>query len=134
MIGVPQAEGGLHQELTQRLQQFGSTALEFLQGRIALLQWELAQERARLGTMISRALLAGFFLLLSVQLLAMLLVALTWDTPWRVPVIAGLLGGAFVVTAALAWGYRAKRQQDLPLFSNTLHELAKDRQSLENLR
>lgn len=133
MIGQ-HGNGSMQQDLFDRLHGLGATALEFLQGRVALLQWELAQEKSRLSAMLTRALLCGFFLLLSVQLLVILLVALTWETPWRMHVIVGLLGLAVIVTGGLAWGFRAKQQEDSPLFSNTLHELAKDRQGLESLK
>lgn len=134
MIGLHGGGGSMQQDLLDRMHGLGVTALEFLQGRVALLQWELAQERARLGAMLSRALLAGFFLLLSIQLLVILLVALTWETQWRIHVIGGLLGLAFVVTGSLAWGFRSKQKEESALFANTLHELAKDRQALETLK
>lgn len=131
---TPPRPGGIQADLAGRLHHLATSVVELLYGRVALLQWELAQERARLGSLLGRALLAASFLLLSVQLLAILLVALAWGTPWRLHVIVGLLGAAVLATAALAWRYRLKRLEDSPLLSGTLHELAKDRQALGTLK
>lgn len=122
-------------ELGGRLHQIAASALQLLQGHVALLQWELVQERARLGSLLRRGLAACFGLLLSAQLLAVLLVALAWGTPWRLQVIGGLLALTLLATLGLLRAFRRKRaEENAQLFAATLHELAKDREALENFR
>lgn len=126
--------GGLHTDIGGRMHQMAATALEFLYGRVSLLQWELAQERTRLMVLLRQTLLAALFILLSAQLLAVLLVAVAWNTPWRLHVIGALLAITVAGSIRLVLSLRAKGREEPQLFASTLHELAKDREALETLK
>lgn len=127
--------GGVHADVGGRLHHLAASALQLLQGHVALLQWELLQESARLGSRLRRGLTVCLGILLSAQLLLVLLVALAWDTPWRLHVVGGLLALTVLATLLLIRSYRRQRvEDDSQLFAATLHELAKDREALENFR
>lgn len=99
-------------------------AIEGLQARLELLQIELAAEQARLGRQLLRSLVLVLLIFLAVQTSGLLLVALAWNTPWRIPVIAGL--ATVMALAALQLGRRLQRRGESGAFAATVAELGKD--------
>ena len=99
-------------------------AIEGLQARLELLQIELAAEQARLGRQLLRSLVLVLLIFLALQTGGLLLVALAWNTPWRIPVIAAL--AAATALAALQLSRRIHRSGEAGAFSATTAELAKD--------
>ncbi|SEP74617.1 Putative Holin-X, holin superfamily III [Solimonas aquatica] len=85
-----------------RMQRLLRTALDYARVRAELLEVEFNAERERLGSMLYRALLLSLAVLTTLQLGAALLIALSWNTRWRLPVLLGLLLSA-VVASLLAW-------------------------------
>lgn len=106
--------------------------MNVLHGRIELIRFEIHEERARLGKILGRGLLAALAIFLSVQLIVALAIALAWDTPWRLPVIVGLVVACLVVTFTAVRSYRAI--DDSKLFVDTARSLAEDQQQIKEAR
>lgn len=101
------------------------------QTRLELAKLEAAAEAGRLGrsaALAAAALLCGF---LAIELLAALVIAAYWDTPWRLRAIGALLACALAACAALILVLRARRGRSSSLFDATRAELEKDRRALE---
>jgi uncharacterized membrane protein YqjE len=101
------------------------------QTRLELAKLEAAAEAARLGrtaALAGAALLCGF---LAVELLAALVVAAYWNTPWRLHAIFGLLLAAAAACLILVLVLRSSRGRPSTLFDATREELEKDRRALE---
>lgn len=90
-----------------RVQRLLRSAADYARVRMELLELELNAERERLGAVLRRGLVLALTLLSTLQLSAALLVALSWDTPWRLPILLGLVLFA-IAGSLLAW--RAFRQ------------------------
>jgi uncharacterized membrane protein YqjE len=82
---------------------------------IELVALELDQSRRDLTVNIVAAVVAGVCVFFAVLMGCVVIVALTWDTPYRVPAVAWT-GGAFLVIAVLALIYRSKAMKDQPPF------------------
>lgn len=117
--------------LGTRLRRLAGNLLGYAQNRLELLGVELAQERARVGSVLTCGLLMMLFGMLTLQFGALLLVALSWDSAWRVPVIATLSALALAATVVSAWAWARKRQSASALFVSSSAEIGKDRRALE---
>ena len=84
------------------------SAVMYARARLQILEVQASEERQRLIAMLKASLVTAVGLLISLQLVATLVVVLSWDTAWRVHVIGGLVVLALALTA-LAW----KRLQTL---------------------
>ena len=82
---------------------------------VELLALDLEQSRRDLTVNILAAVVAGVCVFFAVLMGCVVIVALTWDTPYRVPAVAWT-GGAFLVAAVLALIYRSKVLKDQPPF------------------
>jgi uncharacterized membrane protein YqjE len=82
---------------------------------VELVALELEQSRRDLTVNIVAAVVAGVCVFFAVLMGCVVIVALTWDTPYRVPAVAWT-GGAFLVVALLALIYRSKAMKDQPPF------------------
>jgi uncharacterized membrane protein YqjE len=82
---------------------------------IELVALELEQSRRDLTVNIIAAMVAGVCVFFAVLMGCVVIVALTWDTPYRVPAVAWT-GGAFLAVALLALIYRSKAIKDQPPF------------------
>ncbi|MBL6751347.1 MAG: phage holin family protein [Nevskia sp.] len=117
--------------LADTLRQLLSRLLANGQTRLELAKLEAAAEAARLGrtaALAAAALLCGF---LAVEMLAALVIAAYWNTPWRLRAIGALLCGAAAACAVLILVLRARRGRPSTLFDATRAELEKDRRALE---
>jgi len=111
------------------LRTLGATFVAILQNRLELLSTDIAEERARLGSILLLALVALFCLGVGVLLLTLLVVVLFWDTHR----LAALSALTLLFLAAGAWiGLLAShRLRNKPrLFEASIAELAKDREQL----
>jgi len=112
----------------ESLKGFASTALEVVHTRLELFATELAEERIRLGLLLSYAAAAVILLSLGVLLAVVTLVVIFWEQRivlFLVTTSAFLGVGAFV--AGLAWRQMHTRSR---VFSASLGELVKDRVAL----
>ena len=106
-------------KLSETLNQLATSLLQFAEDRVDLLRWEAAHEGARIGGLLVRgfcAALLGFFTL---EILALLVIAVFWDTAWRLQVIAGVVLAAFLGTALLIVSYQRKRNERSSLLHPT---------------
>lgn len=112
------------------LKALGRTALDILQTRLALLVTEIAEEQGRLAELFVYAAAALLCLVVAVVMLAVLLMAALWDTPYRLlaaGVVAAVFAAAGVASAtALVRKSRAKPR----LFDASLEELGADLERL----
>ena len=101
-----------------------------LHGELLGLEW--AQEKNRLRSM-ATALLLGFACLLGLLGgLGALLLSLYWDTPYRVPAVAGVIA-LYGLGAALAWRqFQALADRGAQSFAASRAELAADVQLLRS--
>jgi uncharacterized membrane protein YqjE len=81
--------------------------LRHIHAYVELIALELEQTQRDLTANILAAVVAGICVFFAVLMGCVVIVALTWDTPYRVPAVAWT-GGAFLAIAVLALLYRAK--------------------------
>ena len=117
----------MSQDLSETLCTLVETGVRHAQGRLKLLQIEVGEERERLVRILERGLIAAFSALVTVHLLLFSMIAVSWHTPARYPVILGLLLLMFALTLVAVRRYRAALKTDSTLFAVSLGELQKDR-------
>jgi len=112
--------------LMESLKRMVDTLLYIVQTRLELLSTELEEERVRIGQLLLYGAIAFFFFGMSILLLTILIVAAFWDDHllW---VLSGLVA-LFVIAGLVAWfAFRKVARKRFRLFSNSLDELAEDR-------
>jgi uncharacterized membrane protein YqjE len=82
---------------------------------LELLALDLEQSKRDLTLNILAAVVAGVCVFFALLMGCVVIVALTWDTPYRVPAVAWT-GGAFLAVAVLALIYRSKVMKDQQAF------------------
>lgn len=116
--------------LFDSIRNLASGLVSHLHTRLALFATELAVERLRLSSIIYGALFTLFFLFLAVFFVAIFVVAVWWDTRYRLHSIGGL-AGLFLAGAGIAgWIVRARFKSGPQPFAMSLAEIYKDRQEL----
>ncbi|MGQ0622436.1 MAG: phage holin family protein [Panacagrimonas sp.] len=123
----------MKEDVMDTVRRLGHGLVDAAQNRLRLLQAELADELDRLGGMLGRLILLALSGLLSIHLLAMVVLAASWDTPWRIPAAVVLCLFAAGGTAMCYRSYLAFKDRPKPLFESSLKELEKDRQLLERV-
>lgn len=123
----------MKEDVVDTVRRLGHGLVELAQNRLKLLQAETADELDRLGALLARQMLTGIAALLTVQALALVVVAAVWDTPWRLGAMIGLTLLGAGATAAAHASYVARKRRTKPIFADTLDELEKDRQALEKI-
>jgi uncharacterized membrane protein YqjE len=100
---------------------------------VELVTLELEQSRRDLTVNILAAVVAGVCVFFAVLMGCVVIVALTWDTPYRVPAVAWT-GGAFLAAAVLALIYRSKVAKDQePFLASVKREWQEDAVVLESI-
>lgn len=102
------------------------SVLGMLHTRLELLGVEFAQERERFVLSLvcaAAAVLLAFFALL---MAALLLVALSWETPYRLPVLGLLVAGPAMAAAIVAAMLVRKARRTPRAFDGSLRTLAAD--------
>jgi uncharacterized membrane protein YqjE len=82
---------------------------------LELLALDLEQSKRDLTMNILASVVAGVCVFFALLMGCVVIVALTWDTPYRVPAVAWT-GGAFLAVAVLALIYRSKVMKDQQAF------------------
>lgn len=121
----------MKRDLSDTLRSIADGFLDAAQNRLRLLQSELGAETERLGGLLALLVLTAFAGLLTVQALALVVLALAWDTPWRTHAMVALAVLAAVATVVAYRAFTARKQRPGPLFATSLEELDKDRRALE---
>jgi len=117
--------------LLRPFKSLAATLSAILHTRLELFATELAEERERLKQMLVLTLLVFFGLSLGFILLTIFLVALFWERGWLFA-IGGLAALYLAVGAGAGLSLRRKIFTRRGLFSATLAELGKDRDSLRS--
>ncbi len=105
--------------LSEQLNHLAVGLLKFAEDRLDLLRLEAAHEGSRIGAMLVRGFCAALLGFLTLEVLALLIVAVFWDTAWRLQVIAGLMLAALLGTLALFAAYLHKRNERSGLLNPT---------------
>ena len=112
------------------IRSFTASFVTHVHTRLQLFATEFAEEQLRLAALLFSALTALFFLFLAMLLAAFFVIALAWDTPYRLHAVGGLmllfLTGAVILTGMVRARFNARPH----LFQASLAELYKDRQQL----
>jgi uncharacterized membrane protein YqjE len=100
---------------------------------VELVALELEQSRRDLSVNILASVVAGVCVFFAVLMGCVVIVALTWDTPYRVSAVAWT-GGAFLAAAVLALIYRSKALKDQQqFFASVKREWQEDVVVLESI-
>lgn len=121
----------MKEDVVETVRRLGNGVLDMLQGRLELLQTELGDELDRLGGLLARQILVALSGLLTVQFLVLIVLALTWDTPWRVTAMILITLLAAGATALSYNAYTAHRHRRSPMFAASIRELEEDRRALK---
>ena len=107
--------------------------LRHLGAYVELVALELEQSRRDLTVNILASVVAGVCGFFAVLMGCVVIVALTWDTPYRVAAVAWT-GGAFLTVAVLALIYRSKTlKAQKPFLASVKREWQEDAVVLENI-
>lgn len=105
------------------------TLVDVFQTRLELLSTDVAEERARLTTILISAMVALFCLGVGVVLLVILIVVLFWESHGLLTL--GLLTAVFFASGVGLWSVAMHKLRNKPrLFNASIGELAKDREHL----
>ena len=116
----------------EAVKMFAASVVAHLHTRLALFSTELAEEKLRLLTLFYGALTALFFFFTAIVLALLFVIAVYWDTPYRLHAIA-VLAILFLSIAVVAWSrVRVQLASSPRLFETSLGELYKDRQQLDS--
>lgn len=121
----------MSQDPVDTVKRLGHQLIESAQTRLKLLQSEAADELDRLGALIALQILTALSALLTVQFLALVVLALVWDTPWRTPAMIGITVLAGTGTFMAYKAYEARKVRHKPVFDDSVKELETDRRLLE---
>ncbi len=119
--------------MIDRLSTAASLAVRHAGAYVDLIQSDLDLTSRVLRARVIAALIVALALQLAVTLGCVWIIAAAWDTPLRIPAIAGLLGLFLVVAGAAFWKFRTLDASAPSLLSQTIREWAKDRRLLEEL-
>ncbi len=115
--------------LLDSLAKFAAGFVAIIHTRLALLSTDIEEEREHLVSLIKLSLIALFFMMLGLLLVAVFLIVLLWES-YRLPAIAGL-AGFFLAAGTLTWYWAKRKAKAKPkLFWSSLMELEKDQQHL----
>lgn len=106
------------------------TFVSSLYTRFEIATTEIEEERERLEELLLLGVACVFCLCVGVLLVSLLIVALAWDTPYRMAVFGGVTAAYLASGVCLIFVLRNKIRNKPRLFATTLSELAKDRDSL----
>jgi len=129
MSGSPHRQDRPTAGLLQSARQFAGTAIEIAHTRLELLTTELQEEVRQVGAILLWAFICAFAALLGLFLGSLAVIFAFWDTH-RMAATLGMLALFVVIAAVAAWMLLAKLRGKPPLLSDTLAELAKDRDQL----
>jgi len=106
------------------------TFVSSLYTRFEIATTEIEEERERLEELFLLGVACIFCLCTGVLLVSLLIIALAWDTNYRMLVFGGVTAIYLIGGLTLIFVLRNKIRNKPRLFATTLSELAKDRDSL----
>ncbi|HEX7116137.1 MAG TPA: phage holin family protein [Steroidobacter sp.] len=117
--------------LFHSLGRLASTLLAIIHTRLELLTTELQEEIRQVGAILLWAFIAAFAAMMGLFLAALAVIFVFWDT-YRIAAALAMVG-LFIAVALLAGFMLVKKlRSKQPLLSDTLAELAKDRDQLRS--
>lgn len=125
-VGAPGSSG-----LLGSLRGFADGLLGSVHDRFELLSIELHEEKHRLIQLFVWISVAVFGALLALTFVSCAIAAAFWDTPARVPVVAGIAVAYAAIAALAAWQCRRRLARQTRPFTATLAELRADRACLQ---
>ena len=129
----PRSGAGRPLGLLALIRHFGATIVALIYTRIELIVTEVEEELQRGVVILVLAILALFFGVLSVLMLAVTLLVIFWDDH-RV-LVAALITGAFIaVTAVMGFLAQARVRSKPRFLAASIEELKRDRAFLERKR
>jgi uncharacterized membrane protein YqjE len=100
---------------------------------VELMAFDLERSRRDLAANVLVSMVAGVCVFFAVLMGCVVIIALTWDTPYRVAAVAWT-GGAFLTVAVLALIYRSKAMKEQkPFLASVKREWQEDVVVLENI-
>ena len=123
----------MKEDILHVVRRLGLSLVDSAHDRLKLLQVDLADELDRLGSLLTQQILVALSALFTLQLLSMALLAVIWDTVWRVPVSFALALIAALGTVLVYRTYLALKGRTRSVFASSLEELEKDRGALEKI-
>lgn len=107
-----------------------STFVVIIHTRLELLSTDIEEEREHILSLLKLSLIALFFLMLGLLLMAVFIIVALWAS-YRLAAI-GALASFFIVAGLIAWHFAKRKAKAKPrLFLASLVELQKDRQTLD---
>lgn len=128
MTDLPESEGPIV-GLMQSLSRFAATLIATAHTRLELLTTELQQEVRQVGAILLWAFVAAFAAMMALFLGALTVIFAFWDSH-RIAASVGMIVLFLLIALAAAAMLRSKLRAKPPLLSDTLAELAKDRDQL----
>lgn len=112
------------------VRQLGASILGHVSMRIELLSIEVQEEKARIVKLAVSAAVVSALLIVSLVMAAILILAIYWDTPYRVNAAMWLFGAFGVFTIGGGFYLSAQLQQSSTLFATSANELRRDADAL----
>src|SRR6202167_6285591 len=133
-MAVPESIGsGASPGLFASLRSFWSVLIAILYTRLDLVTAELECEAIRVIKLVVAGLVILFFLCMAFFFATYFLIALSWDTPYRMWVIGGIFGIYFVVGVVLLLIARNMVLNRPRFLSQTITEWRRDVESLRHV-
>ena len=128
MSGAVPASGA--EGFLTHIRQLGASLLGHAAMRVELLSIEVQEEKARLVKLAISAALVSALLIVSLVMMGILVLAIYWDTPYRVTAAMWLLGLFSACTVGGGFYLSTQLQQSSTLFVNSASELRQDAKAL----
>ena len=131
----PEISGNANAKVTDGLvthvRQLGASILGHVAMRFELLSLEVQEEKARLVKLAISVAFAVLLLIASVVLIALAILAMYWDTVYRVPAAISIAGTFSLLTAAFGLYVSVQLRQSSALFVTSAAELRLDGLALD---
>ena len=108
------------------IRQLGASLLGHVATRFELLSIEVQEEKARLIRLAMSAAVVSALFIVSVVMVAILILAMYWDTPYRVSAACWLVGVFGALTAGGGFYVSSQLQRSTTLFATSAIELRRD--------
>lgn len=126
----PEIPDARHAGLTQSLRNLAATALGVLKTRFELLVSEIEEERLRILELLVWGAAAMLFLAFGLMMLTFAVIVVFWDTHRLLAAV--VLGFVYLAIAVALFAGARSRVQRPRIFSASIDELAKDRDTLSS--
>ncbi len=112
------------------IRQLGASLIGHVAMRVELLSIEVQEEKARVVKLAMSAAVVSALLIVSLVMAAILILAIYWDTPYRVNAALSLFGVFGVLTIGGSFFLLAQLKQSSTLFATSASELRRDAETL----